>query len=232
MIVSAKNLCAVSIVMGVRSTHLSLQFCEPFCRYESKEGDFPQILRHHSEEIRMWKSKVKKYQDGWESNKRQLEGIQYEVERLKERNRKLEMMNKKKHLDERESLAATVEEMKKKLEERDKRIVVSWGCKCFVGSIVYCAMCVQCKGCLLYVLYHLYMGCLLYVLYHLYMGCILYVLYHLYMGCILCVPCYCRNWNTTVNSKLSPTRGRLSSFNLKTKFFAQRWNNWSKIARD
>ena len=168
--VLATNLCAV------QTTHLSVQYCEPFCRYESKEGDFPQILRHHSEEIRMWKSKVKKYQDGWESNRRQLEGVQYEVGRLKERNRKLELMNKKKHLDERESLAATVEDMKKKLEEKDRRIVVSWRSNCYEGSIVYCAMCVQCKDCLLCVLYHVYMGCLLCVLYYLYMGGLLCVL--------------------------------------------------------
>ena len=73
----------------------------------------------------MWKSKVKKIQDSYESSKKQLEGAQYEMERLKDRNKKLESMNKRKQLDERESLMAVVEEVRMKLEERDRRIAVS-----------------------------------------------------------------------------------------------------------
>jgi chromosome segregation ATPase len=71
----------------------------------------------------VWKSKVKRLQEQYECSKRQVEGAQFELERVKERNRKLEAMGRKKNLDERELLAARLEEMTAKVQDRDKQIV-------------------------------------------------------------------------------------------------------------
>ena len=91
----------------------------------------------------MWKSKVKRLQEQYECSKRQVEGAQFELERVKERNRKLEAMGRKKNLDERELLAARLEEMTAKVQDRDKQIVVSF-LYCLQSTTWYWCMSVWC----------------------------------------------------------------------------------------
>ena len=94
-------------------------------RYDTREGDFPRILHQHAEEVRMLKSKIQKSRGASEGYKQQLVTVGLEVQRLTERNRKLESVNNKKNLEERNILSAQLECANGMLEEKEKRIAVS-----------------------------------------------------------------------------------------------------------
>ena len=94
-------------------------------RYDTREGDIPRILHQHAEEVRMLKSKIQKSRGASEGYKQQLVTVGLEVQRLTERNRKLESVNKKKNLEERNILSARLECANGMLEEKEKRIAVS-----------------------------------------------------------------------------------------------------------
>ena len=95
------------------------------CRLDSQEGELPQLLKQHSEEVRVLKSKLKKSREAAEGHKEQYDLLVLEIHQLKDRNKKLEGMNKKKNLLERERLTAELDDLKRALEERERRVVVS-----------------------------------------------------------------------------------------------------------
>ena len=103
----------------------ALTVCFGVCRLDSQEGELPQLLKQHSEEVRVLKSKLKKSREVAESHREQYDMLALEVHQLKDRNKKLEGMNKKKNLLERNRLTAELADVKSALEERERRVVVS-----------------------------------------------------------------------------------------------------------
>ena len=100
--------------------------CGGVCLYrlDSQEGELPQLLKQHNEEVRVLKSKLKKSRETAEGHREHYDMLVLEVHQLKDRNKKLEGMSKKKNLLERERLTTELSDVKRALEERERRIVV------------------------------------------------------------------------------------------------------------
>jgi len=94
-------------------------------KYQSQEGELPQILIQHSEEVRMLKEQLKRSQTSLVLHQSQLKDTQQKLLQTSERNKKLEALVKKKGLLEREMLTYQLQEAQLAIIEKDRRISVS-----------------------------------------------------------------------------------------------------------
>ena len=94
-------------------------------KYQNQEGELPQILIQHSEEVRMLKEQLKKSQASLAMHQNQLKDTQQKLLQMSERNKKLEALVKKKGLLEREMLTYQLQDAQLAIADKDRRISVS-----------------------------------------------------------------------------------------------------------
>ena len=94
-------------------------------KYQNQEGELPQILIQHSEEVRILKEHLKKSQASLTLHQSQLKDTQQKLLQTSERNKKLEALVKKKGLLEREMLTYQLQEVQLATVDKDRKISVS-----------------------------------------------------------------------------------------------------------
>lgn len=101
-------------------------------KYQNQEGELPQILKQHSEEVRMLKEQLKRSQASLTMHQTQLKDSQQKLLQTSERNKKLEALVKKKGLLEREMLTYQLQEAQLAIVDKDRRISVSVSSSCTI----------------------------------------------------------------------------------------------------
>ncbi len=94
-------------------------------RIQTQEGELPQILTRHTEEVRGLREQLHRSQEAARTHHQRANELHQELLRLSDRKKKLEGVVKKKHLLEREALTTELQEKGNKLGEKDRRILVS-----------------------------------------------------------------------------------------------------------
>jgi len=94
-------------------------------KYQSKEGELPQILIQHAEEVRALREQLKRTQEASGGYQRKVNDLRQELQRVSERRKKLEEVVKRRHLLERETLTVQLQEANDSAEEKNRRIAVS-----------------------------------------------------------------------------------------------------------
>ena len=90
----------------------------------TQEGELPQILMRHGEEVRALKEQLRRSQESSSSYHRKLNDLRRELLRLTDRKKKLEEVVKKRHLLERETLTLQLQEANEKMEAKEKQFAV------------------------------------------------------------------------------------------------------------
>lgn len=101
-------------------------------KYQNQEGELPQILTQHSEEVRVLKEQLKRGQTSLTMHQNQLKDTQQKLLQTTERNKKLEALVKKKGLLEREMLTYQLQEAQLAIADKDRRISVSIPYSCTI----------------------------------------------------------------------------------------------------
>jgi len=91
-------------------------------KYQSKEGELPQILIQHAEEVRALREQLKRTQEASGGYQRKVNDLRQELQRVSERRKKLEEVVKRRHLLERETLTVQLQEANDSAEEKNRRI--------------------------------------------------------------------------------------------------------------
>lgn len=94
-------------------------------KFQSQEGELPQILLRHAEEVRVVREQLRKSQETAGGYQRKLNELRQELLRVSDRKKKLEEVVKKKHLLEREALTIQLQVANDTIEEKDRKITVS-----------------------------------------------------------------------------------------------------------
>ena len=87
-------------------------------KYQNQEGELPQILQHHSEEVGTLKEQLKRSQAS-------LAVHQTQLVQMSEKHKKLDALVKKKGLQERDMLTYQLQEAQLAITDKDRRISVS-----------------------------------------------------------------------------------------------------------
>lgn len=101
-------------------------------KYQNQEGELPQILQHHSEEVRTLKEQLKRSQASLAVHQTQLKDTQQRLLQMSEKNQKLDALVKKKGLQERDMLTYQLQEAQMAIADKDRRISVSVPSHCTI----------------------------------------------------------------------------------------------------
>jgi len=94
-------------------------------KIQKQEDELPQILHRHTEEVKAVRKQLRKSQEDVAAGKQKAEELLKEIRRLSECNRKLEKLVKSRKLLERDQLTVQLDQMRRHLQEKEKRVTVS-----------------------------------------------------------------------------------------------------------
>ena len=90
-----------------------------------KEGELPQILMQHAEEVRALKEQHRRSHEAASSYQQKANDLRQELLRVSDNKKRLEEVVKKRRLLEREALTIELQEANDRMEEKNRRIAVS-----------------------------------------------------------------------------------------------------------
>ena len=95
-------------------------------KIQRQEDELPQIMHRHTEEVKAARKQLRRSQEEVVAGKQKAEELLKEIRRLSEYNRKLEKLVKSRKLMERDQLTVQLDQMRQRLQEKEKRVTVSW----------------------------------------------------------------------------------------------------------
>lgn len=95
-------------------------------KIQKQEDELPQILHRHTEEVKAARKQLRRSQEEVAAGKQKAEELLKEIRRLSENNRKLEKLVKSRKLLERDQLTVQLDQMRRRLQEKERRVTVSW----------------------------------------------------------------------------------------------------------
>ena len=105
-------------------------------KFENEEGDLPQLLQRHNNEVRTLREQLRKTQEKYSRTDRYLRDAEDELEKTKQKLKKFKNLAEDNNLLERQELQRKVQQTEIDLEERDVKVRVrtSYSLELFISN--------------------------------------------------------------------------------------------------